>query len=302
MTGVKLSIRAAAFGETLRDALPRAQRAGFCGISLDIFSSLLDAASLSQTGQREVRHLLARHDQALASLRAAIPGASLASDLDRVLWQAQRCMTAAANLGAACVCLDVGHLPPPRRESGIAPRPTITPRQAGLILLPGSMDMPVPEESPADPRELAQWPAIQQAVTEIARIADHMGQRVALSSELSSMESLGQLLAAANCPLMGLELDPVAVLSDRWDMSKTLSRLGTLVLEVRGRDALKGASGRTQSTPIGRGSVNWEELLHLLDEGAFKGWLTVDPLTLPDRADQARRAATYFAALLRPRD
>lgn len=285
-------------GQTLREALARGQRLGFAGVSLDVVGGLLDTVSLSASGQREVRHLLSGHEQTLASLRARVPGASLCGDLDRVLWQVQRCLIAAANLGAACLCLDVGALPPSRPAA--ARRQAITPRQAGLILLPGDMDLPVPQEPPASAEELAQWPDVEQAMIEIARLADRYGQRVALSSELSSIESLGQAQAAARCPLLGIELDPVAVLRDRWDMGKTLGELGEAVLQVRGHDALKGAGGRTQTVPIGRGSVEWDQLLYLLDEGGFKGWLTVDPLELPDRAVQAQRAAEYFTALLRP--
>lgn len=297
MKGMKLSVRALSLADDLRASLAAAQRIGFQGLALEASSGQLDAVSLSGSGQREVRHLLTRHDLALSALRCAVPGASLAGDLDRILWTVQRCVQAAADLQAAALCLDVGALPRPVPHQ--APRPSVTPQQAGLILLPGSVDLPMPDESPVSEDELALWPAVQQAIVEIARLADRYGQPVALSSELSSVESLVQAVSHGKSPLLGIELDPVALLRDRWSADKAISEAGQLVLQVRGRDALKGAGARTQPTPLGRGSVDWPQLTAALDQGAFAGWITVDSMELPDEAAQARRAAQYLRDVLR---
>jgi sugar phosphate isomerase/epimerase len=38
---------------------------------------------------------------------------------------------------------------------------------------------------------------------------------------------------------------------------------------------------------LGRGDTDWNQLLHALDEMDYRGWLTVDPVGLPNSKDAA---------------
>ena len=78
-----------------------------------------------------------------------------------------------------------------------------------------------------------------------------------------------------------------SVLRDEWPIDEVLSRFGGIVRHVRGRDATKGADRRTKPAPLGRGDTNWPDLLASLDAAAYAGWVTVDPVDLPDRAAAA---------------
>lgn len=295
MKGISISVRAASLGDDLRDVLPAAQRMGFAGVQLEALSSTLDCLCLSNTGQREVRHLLAQFDQRLVALRTQLP-LGLTADLDKTLWHLTRAIQAAADLQAQMLCINVGPIPPVPPTH--APRPSISARQAGMILLPGDMDIPMPPEPPADPAELAQWPAVEQALAEIGKLADRYNLHLALSSELSALPSLHRAVSTAACPWIGIDLDPVAILRDRWDLTKVISEAGSLLLHIRGRDALKGSGGRTQPTAVGRGTTDWQHLLDLLDEGAFRGWISIDTLDLPDRVAHARKAADYLRMIV----
>ena len=295
MKGISISVRAASLGDDLRDVLPAAQRMGFAGVQLEAVSSTLDLLCLSNTGQREVRHLLAQFDQRLVALRTQIP-LGITGDLDKTLWHLTRAIQAAADLQAQMLCIDVGPVPPVPPTH--APRPSISSRQAGMILLPGDTDIPMPPEPPADPAELAQWPAVEQALDEIGKLADRYSLHLALSSELSTLASLHRAVSTAACPWIGIDLDPVAILRDRWDLAKVISEAGSLLLHIRGRDALKGSGGRTQPTAVGRGTTDWQHLLDLLDEGAFRGWISVDTLDLADRVAHARRATEYLRMII----
>lgn len=295
MKGLSISVRAASLGDDLRDVLPLAQRMGFGGVQLEAVSSTLDCLCLSSSGQREVRHLLSQFDQRLVGLRTQLP-MGLMGDLDKILWHLTRCVQAAVDLKAQMLCVDVGPVPPVP-PSG-APRPSVSAKQAGLILLPGDMDFPMPAEPPANPEELAQWPAVEQALGEIGELADRYSLHLAMSSELSTLASLHRAVSGASCPWLGIDLDPVAILRDRWDLAKVISEAGSLLLHIRGRDALKGSGGRTQPTAIGRGTTDWEQLLAMLGEGAFRGWISVDTLDLADRVAQTRRAEAYLRTIV----
>jgi sugar phosphate isomerase/epimerase len=67
---------------------------------------------------------------------------------------------------------------------------------------------------------------------------------------------------------------------------------------VRVRDALVGAEKRTRPAIVGQGSINWEEILSLLDDAAYRGWLTVDPTDLPDRPAASAAAFAHLTRLM----
>ena len=116
-----------------------------------------------------------------------------------------------------------------------------------------------------------------------------------MRSELSSLAALARTLAAARCPWFGVDLDPVSVLRDHWDLDQTFSAIGPLVRHVRGRDAVAGADRRTKPTPVGRGDTKWDHLLSNLDGADYHGWITVDPSDLPDRPAAATAGLKVFA-------
>jgi sugar phosphate isomerase/epimerase len=66
---------------------------------------------------------------------------------------------------------------------------------------------------------------------------------------------------------------------------------------VRGRDAVGGADRRTRPAAIGRGSVNWGEVLANLDEAGYQGWLTIDSLELENRAAAAQGGLEFLRKL-----
>jgi sugar phosphate isomerase/epimerase len=135
-----------------------------------------------------------------------------------------------------------------------------------------------------DPTVLAH---VDSALMELGARADRLGVTLAFRSELSSLAALERALASAACAWLGVDLDPVAMLHDRWDSDEVFSRLGSLIRHVRARDAVVGSDRRTQPAVIGRGSVNWGELLADLDASGYRGWITIDSMELPDRAGAA---------------
>jgi hypothetical protein len=265
---------------------------GFAGVLFDAHSPHLSLPELSQSGRREFRGVLSGQDQALIGLRADVEGKgfSPSTDIDRMLARVDRAMEAAAGLASPLLCVDLGPLPEPARAAPV--KREVDPREAGLILLPtpeeiaaARMPEPAPQPVEADsPFESS----VDAAMAELGRRADRYSVIVAFRSDLSSYAALERALRKADCPWFGVELDPVAVLRDRWGTDEVFSRLGGLVRQVRARDAAVGHDRRTRPAAIGRGDVDWGQLMALLDEAGYRGWLTVDPLELADRPAAAR--------------
>jgi sugar phosphate isomerase/epimerase len=289
---------AAVAGGDVRVAAPAARRAGFRGLRFDAVSAAVDMTELSQTGRRELRHLLSASDQQLIGLRIDLGARGLGpgADLDQILARFTKVMEAAKGLGAPLVCAELGPLPePPPSER---PKPPVTQEQAGLIIIPDRSPPPPPAAQPAarpaDPAVVAQ---VHTALVELGSRADRLGVTVAFRSDLASFAALDQALAAAACPWFGIDLDPVALLRDEWSSDEVFSRFGASIRHVRGRDAVLGADRRTRPAVIGQGSTNWGELVASLDSSGYRGWITLDPLELPDRGGSAVAGAEFLRKL-----
>lgn len=288
---LRIGIIAAALTTDAREAPRLARVLGFDGLLFDAYGPALSLPDLSQSGRREFRHLLAAESRQLVGLRADLgpKGLTLGVDVDRILSQLEKAMEAAAGLQAPLLCMDLGPLPTPPAE----PKPVkkVTQDMAGLILLPN----PIEEAPPAAPAGPATMSPADQALAaqvdavliELGSRADRFGVTIALRSDLSPLAALERALTRAACPWFGVDLDPVSILRDEWPVDEVFSRLGPLLRHVRGRDATKGSGGRTAPAPIGAGSTNWPDLLSNLDASGYHGWLTLDPMELPDRTAAA---------------
>ena len=296
---LKIGLLAAALSTDAREAAARSRPLGFAGLEFDAYSPQLSLPELSQSGRREFRHVLSSQDQQLIGLRADLGNKGLGpdADIDRALSRIERALEAAAGLAAPLVCVDLGPLPEPARAA--PPKPKVDPAAAGLIILPTAAEIeaarqPEPEVK-GDPTFES---SVDAALAELGRRADRDSAMIAFRSDLSSFAALDRALRAADCPWFGVDLDPVAVLRDRWQIDEVFSRLGPLVRHVRARDAVAGHDRRTKPAPVGRGDTQWEQLLTLLDEAAYHGWLVVDPLELPDRPTAAREAAKHLTDVM----
>jgi len=285
-----IGILAGALSRDTRTAVAQSRRMGFDGLLFDV----TDLPELSQSGRREFRHVLAGSNEQLIGLAvsAGPTGFGPGADVDRALRDIERAMETAAGLSAPLICLDVGPLPAPKREA--KPKPRVTSQMAGMLIIPEAAKKPEIVEPGVSPGDPAFESHVDGALIELGRRADRYRVTVALRSDLSGFPALERAILAAGCPWFGIDLDPVAMLGDEWDMDEIFSRMGSLVRHVRGRDAIKGQGGRTQPTIIGKGSVPWEDLLQRLDEAGYSGPVTIDPMELPDRAGAAIAGANHL--------
>jgi len=294
---LNLGVVAAALSPDARQAPRLARQLGFDGLLFDAYSPALSIPDLSQSGRREFRHVLSADGRQLVGLRADLgpKGLSPGVDVDRTLSRLEKAMEAAAGLQAPFLCADLGALPTPPAEA--KPAKKVTQDMAGLILLPTSVE-PVPEPAPApttiSAADMALAAQVDAVLIELGARADRFGVTVAFRSDLAPFAALERAIRASGCPWFGIDLDPVAILRDEWSADEVFSRLGPLIRHVRARDATRGAGGRTSPAVIGQGSTNWDELLSNLDGSGYHGWVTIDPMEMPDRVDGARRALTVL--------
>jgi sugar phosphate isomerase/epimerase len=282
----RIAVTAAAVSNDPREAPAIARQMGFGGLLFDAFSPTLDLTSLSATGRREFRHVLGAAGITLVGLRADLgsKGFGLAADVDRLLTRLDAVLESAVALGAGVTCIDLGPLPSPAVFA--QQKPKVNAQLAGLIIVPTLAEEPEPIHvtPPPDPEWVSQ---VDAAMFELGRRADRYNSMIGFSSSLAGFAAVDRALSAARCPWFGVDLDPIAMLRDQWPLDETMSRLGSLVRHVRGRDAVLGAETRTKPAVIARGDVKWRDLLNALSGAGYHGWITVDPLELQDRKGAA---------------
>ena len=160
---------ASIFGNDARVSVRLAREAQFDGLMFDAYSNALSIPELSQTGRREFRHTLAAHEIGLAGLQGDLGAQGLGpgADVDRVLDRIEGAMEAAAGLAAPLVCVDLGPLAEPAQPA--KPKPTVTPEQAGLLILPTSVAAPEPPPAPLSPADQARIDSVAAALSELGR-------------------------------------------------------------------------------------------------------------------------------------
>ncbi|HEX4792938.1 MAG TPA: TIM barrel protein [Humisphaera sp.] len=289
-TDLKIAVTASALTDNVREAPRIARRLGFAGLQFEAFSTALNLTDLSASGRREFRQMIGTESQQIASLLVDLGGKGLGAgaDVDRAIDLLDRAMESAAGLMSPLVCVELGPLP----EVPAAPRPKaqVSPELAGLIIIPSTAEeqpTPQPQIPAPDPRVVSQ---VDAALVEIGRRADRYGVMLALRAELATLGALERALRQAACPWFGVDLDPVGILRDSWGIDEVFAQFGSLIPHVRGRDAVGGAAGRTKAAVVGRGDVDWPHLLSNLQAADYQGWITVDPVDLPNRNACAQAA------------
>ncbi|HEX3356661.1 MAG TPA: TIM barrel protein [Tepidisphaeraceae bacterium] len=290
---VKIGVMAESLNADARQAAQLARSMNFSGLLFNAYSPSFSIPDLSQTGRREFRHTLQTQQIELIGLRGDLgaQGFGPKADIDRLLHQIDRAMEAASGLAAPLLCLELGPLAEPQRQA--KPKPTVTPEQAGLILLPTPAAAPEPS-APQTPVDQPLLDSVNSALREVAVFADRYSVTVAFNTTLASFAALEQILASARCSWFGIDLDPVAMLRDEWDMDEIFSRLGASILHVRAHDALKGSDRRTKPAMIGTGNVDWAELVSRLDQAGYRGWVTVDSVEVTDRVKAAASGLAHL--------
>ncbi|MEO6810821.1 MAG: sugar phosphate isomerase/epimerase family protein [Isosphaeraceae bacterium] len=188
-----------------RDQLQEAAKIGAKGVILDAVGDLAPDR-LSETGRREIRHLLRTTELTLIGLGLPTRRAFDTDDqLEARLARADRAFALAFELGARLVLARVGTLP-----------------------------------SEADASRLE---VFTRAVGDLARRADHRGVRLTIETNAEPGGPLRTFLDGFNTPSLAVSLDPLALIFAGQDPNATTRALAPLVAHVYANEATSG--GRT---------------------------------------------------------
>lgn len=256
----KLALPTRLFSLPFRQAAVEVARSEADGIQIDARNELR-YRELSATGLRELKHLLNE---------SQIQVSSLVFPLRRPLYDRERLDQRVAALKET---LEFAH----KLQSRIV--------TARIGRIPQDV-------------ECTEYQTLIEVLNDIARHANHVGATLCVTPANDTAEALRALLDRVDAGPIGIDLDPAALVLAREPLQESVQCLYDRMLHVRARDAVWAMDGAGQEMAVGRGEVDWELLVALLDQVGYRGWITCDRTAGDDQAGDGQRAVQYLRRVM----
>lgn len=146
---------------------------------------------------------------------------------------------------------------------------------------------------PSD-KDSVDYKLLVSVLSDIARHGNRVGTTLALTPTRDSAADLKELISKITEGLVGINFDPAVFAMCGRDAVAAFRELHQHVLHVTARDGVRDIDGSGQEVVLGRGDVDWSELIALLTEADYRGWLTVDRNNSEDATRDAERALAYL--------
>lgn len=244
----------------LRRALDAAARLGADGVVLDLRYEL-PLAELTPTAVRQLRKTL--DDRSLKTAAVTFPtrgGLADARGLERRIDALKSAMHGARELGAGVVINRIGRVP--------------------------------------DDPDSAAYGQLVESLTTLGLHGDRVGARLAAVTEGASYERLPALLGALPEGAVGVSLHPAELLMADGDPTEATATLGPHVLHVHASDAVRDLSTRRSvEVELGRGGVDWPDVLARLEEHDYRGWLSIERGESDDPVGDVENALHFLRSM-----
>jgi len=227
-------------------------------------------SALSGTGLRQLRKML--EDLRLKVAAVAFPtrrGYHVADDLERRIQATKAAMDMAYALGARVVTNHVGYVAPVEGTES---------------------------EAIADPSQSI----LREALMDIGRHGQHCGAFLAARTGGEEASTMVRLIESLPAGFLTVDFDPGNFIVNGFSASEALTELAPHVLHVHARDGVRDlARGRGLEVPLGQGTVDWCELLAVLEQQRYSGYLTVERTESGNVVAEVGDAVAYLREIQR---
>lgn len=260
MFDLRIAVATASFRQPIRNAIDSAAQCGARGVQLDARHEL-KPGELGETGRRQLLHELRERELAVASLTFPLRRALIDPErIDERIAALQKAMELASQLKSRVLTCTVGRIPPD-----------------------------------ADPG----WRQLLAVLNDVAQYGNHIGVTLAITPAGDDPDRLLALIDGVTQGPVGIDFDPAGCVLSRQDAGATLRALHATVSHIQVRDAIGDVDGVGREMAVGRGEVDWETILALVDEMNYRGWLTVRRTAGEDPLGDCGRAIAYLGNVCR---
>lgn len=241
----RLAVATRCFNQPLAASLKSAAELAVNGVQFDLRHEIL-ADQLSATGRRDLLHQISEYGLTISG--ATFPLNHPLYEVDKIdvrIAAIRDAMKFAYSLKASTLCFRVGR---------------------------------IPEDPESKDRKL-----LIEVLGDLARYSNHVGTVLAVTPTNDSSESIRALLDEIKTGPIGVDFDPAQFAMTGRSVTDSLRLLHNLVMHVQLRDGSHGIEGG-QEAAVGHGNIDWIEVLALLGEIDYRGWLTAIRTRGTDRA------------------
>lgn len=246
---------------SLKTALREASKLQVSGIQLDVRREV-SPEEMGATAVRHFRKMLDELNLEVASgafpLRQAIYDAQW---LERRLEAIRQAMTFCFQLGTGVLTVRPGRLPDPEAKHD-------------------------------------EWKVLTEILNDLTRFGNQAGVTLCLSLSFEFPERVRQLLQEVQEGPLAINFDPLNLIGAERDPSAIFREFHADIKHIRARDGLRNIDDEVEETPLGLGSVDWTELIALLHEADFRGWIVLDRTSGENRARDLASGLEYLRKLL----
>ena len=259
MLQIRVGVQLASLRLPLKQGLLTVARMGAEGVEIDGRNEL-KAGELSRTGVRQVRKMLEDLNLRVGAVTYRTRrGYDVADDLDRRVSATQEALKLAYELGSNVVVNHIGRVP----EKG----------------------------TPA-------WSTMVEALTDIGRYSQRVGATLAAETGTEGGAELAGLIAALPPGSLGVDFHPANLIIHGHSPAETAAALAEHVVHVHATDATRDlAHGRGIEVQLGRGLAEFPEILGLLEEHQYRGFITIERRQSENAVAEITDAVKYLKSL-----
>lgn len=259
MHALRIAAAAHCFTGPFKQKLSVIGRTGARGVQFDARNEL-KPGEFSETGRRQLLHQLDEVGLSIVSLSFPTRRSLYdAQELEARVAAIKRVMEFAAQLRSRIVTIRVGRIP--------------------------------------DDAESQPYILLRDVLNDLCRYGNHVGTSLAITPTSDSATTLRRIVSDVREGPIGIHFDPAVFVMSSQSVSESMRALHDLIVQIQVRDAIRDIDGGGQEVPVGRGEVDWEEFLALIDEISFRGWLTFDRTRGEDQSGDVVRAIQYLRTI-----
>ena len=260
MVGFRIAAQATAFAQPFRKALHTLAQLGCDGVQIDVRNDLRPT-ELSDTGLRQLRKLLDDLNLRVGSVAFRTRrGLSSREQLQERVDAAKSAMQFASRLDARVMVTTMGGLP--------------------------------------DGETAEERVTLRDVLETLASYSHRLGVRVALQPAATTPEILSEFLRTLPEGTAWLDLHPAQLLAHGNSPREFAEVAGQHIAHIHAVDAVRDlSSGKSEEVPLGRGTVEFPEILGLLEEHGYRDWITIERRNSPQLAEDVGNAVQFLRSL-----
>lgn len=273
MARIKLGICQKSLGLPFRRSLPQAHQLGVVGLELEATGELRPQI-LTQTGRREITHLLRSHDLEISALTCPLRrGLDDAENLEPRMEQIRQTMALAFDLGPRLVIIQAGRVPVRAREGEAPAEPP------GVIL--GSAGAAPTHSNQAED-------LMKESLDALGKHGDRIGVMLAIDTGLDDPSTLSAYLNSFDVGSLAVNFNPANLIISGHNPYEAIKIFHRRIAQVHAEDARRISPNKMATVLLGHGDLDWLALAARFEEIDYRGYFTISGV---DRAEVAAGVA-----------